>query len=185
MYFLLHWVFVAAHGLSLVAVSRASLQLQYQGFSLWRLTSCQVWALQCRLSSCDTWTQLPRSMWDLSRPGIEPLCPAIAGGFLTTGPPGKSLSLVFHASVPLFKLCPLLRVCMPGKFQVFFHISTLQGSSPCPKLHILTIPPSHSHQLPSVQLPSRAPVCDYTICHIITCRSGSPTQAGTTPCLSH
>ena len=29
-------------------------------------------------------------MWDLSGPGIEPLSPALAGGFLTTGPPGKS-----------------------------------------------------------------------------------------------
>ena len=29
-------------------------------------------------------------MWDLPRPGIEPLSPALAGGFLTTGPPGRS-----------------------------------------------------------------------------------------------
>ena len=29
-------------------------------------------------------------MWDLPRPGIEPMSPALAGGFLTTGPPGKS-----------------------------------------------------------------------------------------------
>ena len=29
-------------------------------------------------------------MWDLPGPGIEPLSPALAGGFLTTGPPGKS-----------------------------------------------------------------------------------------------
>ena len=28
-------------------------------------------------------------MWDLPRPGIELTCPALAGGFLTTGPPGK------------------------------------------------------------------------------------------------
>ena len=28
-------------------------------------------------------------MWDLSRPGIEAMSPALAGGFLTTGPPGK------------------------------------------------------------------------------------------------
>ena len=27
-------------------------------------------------------------MWDLPRPGIEPQSPALAGGFLTTGPPG-------------------------------------------------------------------------------------------------
>ena len=29
-------------------------------------------------------------MWDLSRPGIEPVSPALAGGLLTTVPPGKS-----------------------------------------------------------------------------------------------
>ena len=29
-------------------------------------------------------------MWDLPRPGIEPVSPALAGGFLTTRPPGKS-----------------------------------------------------------------------------------------------
>ena len=28
-------------------------------------------------------------MWDLPRPGIEPLSPALAGGFFTTEPPGK------------------------------------------------------------------------------------------------
>ncbi|KAJ8782467.1 hypothetical protein J1605_010175 [Eschrichtius robustus] len=32
-------------------------------------------------------------MWDLLGPGLEPVSPALAGGFLTTGPPGKSLSL--------------------------------------------------------------------------------------------
>ena len=29
-------------------------------------------------------------MWSLLRPGIEPVSPALAGRFLTTGPPGKS-----------------------------------------------------------------------------------------------
>ena len=28
-------------------------------------------------------------MWDLPRPGLEPVSPALAGGFLTTAPPGK------------------------------------------------------------------------------------------------
>ena len=30
-------------------------------------------------------------MWDLRGPGLEPLSPALAGGFLTTAPPGKSI----------------------------------------------------------------------------------------------
>ena len=29
-------------------------------------------------------------MWDLPGPGIEPVSPALAGGFLTTAPPEKS-----------------------------------------------------------------------------------------------
>ena len=29
-------------------------------------------------------------MWDLPGPEIEPVSPALAGGFLTTAPPGKS-----------------------------------------------------------------------------------------------
>ena len=28
-------------------------------------------------------------MWNLPRPGLEPVSPALAGGFLTTAPPGK------------------------------------------------------------------------------------------------
>ena len=28
-------------------------------------------------------------MWDLPGPGLEPVFPALAGGFLTTVPPGK------------------------------------------------------------------------------------------------
>ena len=31
-----------------------------------------------------------RGMWDLPGPGVEPVSPALAGGFLTTAPPGKS-----------------------------------------------------------------------------------------------
>ena len=29
-------------------------------------------------------------MWDPPGPGLEPMSPALAGGFLTTAPPGKS-----------------------------------------------------------------------------------------------
>ena len=32
-------------------------------------------------------------MWDLLSPGIKPESPALTGGFLTTGPPGKSLCM--------------------------------------------------------------------------------------------
>ena len=47
-------------------------------------------ALEHRLSSCGAQAELLRGMWDLPGPGIEPVSPALAGGFLTTTPPGKS-----------------------------------------------------------------------------------------------
>ena len=42
-----------------------------------------------RLSSCGSRAQLLPGMWDLPRPGLEPMSPASAGGFSTTAPPGK------------------------------------------------------------------------------------------------
>ena len=42
-----------------------------------------------RLSNCGSRDQLLRGMWDLPRPGLEPVSPALAGRFSTTVPPGK------------------------------------------------------------------------------------------------
>ena len=42
-----------------------------------------------RLSNRGSWAQPPRGMWDLPRPGLEPVSPALAGRFSTTAPPGK------------------------------------------------------------------------------------------------
>ena len=42
-----------------------------------------------RLSSCGSRAQLLHGMWDLPRPGLEPMSPALAGRFSTTAPPGK------------------------------------------------------------------------------------------------
>ena len=46
-----------------------------------------------RLSSCGSRAQLLRGMWDLPRPGLEPVSPALAGRFSTTAPPGKAYLL--------------------------------------------------------------------------------------------
>ena len=54
-----------------------------------RLSSYGSRALEHRLSSCGTWAQLLRGMWDLPGPGLEPMSPALAGGFSTTAPPRK------------------------------------------------------------------------------------------------
>ena len=42
-----------------------------------------------RLSNCGSRAQPLRGMWDLPRPGLEPMSPALAGRFSTTAPPGK------------------------------------------------------------------------------------------------
>ena len=42
-----------------------------------------------RLSNCGSRAQLLRGMWDLPRPGLVPVSPALAGRFSTTAPPGK------------------------------------------------------------------------------------------------
>ena len=54
------------------------------------LSSCGSRTVECRLSSCGAWAQLLCGIWDLPGAGIEPVSPALAGGFLTTVPPGKS-----------------------------------------------------------------------------------------------
>ena len=48
-----------------------------------------------RLSSCGSQAQLLHGMWDLPRPGLEPVFPALAGRFSTTAPPGKPPLLFF------------------------------------------------------------------------------------------
>ena len=42
-----------------------------------------------RLSNCGSRAQLLCGMWDLPRPGLEPVSLALAGRFSTTAPPGK------------------------------------------------------------------------------------------------
>ena len=51
-----------------------------------------------RLSNYGSRAQLLRGMWDLPRPGPEPVSPALAGRFSTTVPPGKPLGFLFLIS---------------------------------------------------------------------------------------
>ena len=109
-YFWLHWVSISLHGLSLVVASGGCSSLLCVGFSLqwlvlWRSTgsrsmgfsnwahrlgSCNSQALGRGLRNWDAQDYLLYSMWDRPVPGIEPTYPALAGGFLSTVPPGKS-----------------------------------------------------------------------------------------------
>ena len=116
-------------GLSLVAVNGATLRFSAQashcgGFScctaqalgtrasvivVHGLSSCGSRALGHRLSSCGTWAYLLHSMWDLPRPALKPVSPALAGGFLTTMPPGKPSNSFLRS----WFYCCFVR-CLPG-----------------------------------------------------------------------
>ena len=77
-------LFVAMHGLLLVVISLVvKHQLQACGLQWSQYTGSVVAALGL---SC---------MWNPPRPGTEPMSSALAGGFLTTGPPREALSIFF------------------------------------------------------------------------------------------
>ena len=48
-----------------------------------------------RLSNCGSRAQLFCGMWDLPRPGLGPVSPALAGRFSTTAPPWKPQNIHF------------------------------------------------------------------------------------------
>ena len=56
-------------------------------------------------------------MWDLPGPGLEPVSPALAGGFLTTTPPGKPLHIFYTKA---------LSICA---MQIFFPVFSLSFNS--------------------------------------------------------
>lgn len=94
-FFWLHWVFVAACGLSSCG-ERALLLLQCTCVSLQRLPYCWLSSASGRagFSSCGTW--VAHVMWNHPRPGIAPMSPALAGGFLSTVPWGMSLRSILR-----------------------------------------------------------------------------------------
>ena len=51
------------------------------------------------LSSCGVWAYLLLGMWDLPGSGIEPVSPALAGGFFNTESPGKPRDHSWRTSV--------------------------------------------------------------------------------------
>ena len=57
-----------------------------------------------RLSNCGSRAQSLCGMWDLSRPGLEPVLPASAGRLSTTAPPGKPKRMKFYKFFFFFNL---------------------------------------------------------------------------------
>ena len=121
----LHWVFVAAHGLSLVAARGTTLCCAARashcgGFSCCGAPALGAWAVEHRLSSCDSQAQLLCGMWDLPGPGIESMYLALAGRLLTTAPPGKSL--IF------FKVFPIsyIQLSSGNKYPIYLQVEYTQ-----------------------------------------------------------
>ena len=79
-------------GLLFIAVRRLLVTVAFPwrtGSRVHGLGSCSSWALERWLSSCGARASLLLGMWDLPGPGIEFVSPALAGGFLSTVPPGS------------------------------------------------------------------------------------------------
>ena len=87
---------VAVHRLSLfvaqvgVAVHCGARATHCGGFSRCRAQA----PLELGLSSFGAGAWLLPGMWSLLGPGLKPVSPALAGGFLSTGSPGKFLKIV-------------------------------------------------------------------------------------------
>ena len=100
-YFWSRWVFAAAHRLSLVVVSQATLRCPALTSHSGGFSCCGVHALGARASAVVTRGLLfAWGMWNLPGPGIEPMSSALAGGLLATVQPGKSHTL-FYALYPV------------------------------------------------------------------------------------
>ena len=110
-------------------------------------------------------------MWDLPGPGLEPISPALAGGFLTTAPPGKPWS--FHLSSSL--LCwSFHSQVMRQSFLQVPHLVLKQPDNPLHQLfylHILQNEGSWPHLFSGVfsLWPPTYSVSPYFICSLLCC----------------
>ena len=110
-FFWLHGVFTAVLGLSRLQKVETTVQL-------WPTA-----AHRCGLSCCGARTprlqyfgpRAPHSLWNLPKPGMEPRSPALAGGFLTAGPPRKSQ---FFKNICYLFGCPRSSLQHAGSFVV-------------------------------------------------------------------
>ena len=84
-----------------------------------------------RLSNCGSRAQLLHGMWDLLRPGLEPVSPALAGRFSTAAPPGKPPAILFLISKNLVSASP------PPPYESIFFMADLL------RLNLHIIKPTH------------------------------------------
>ena len=106
-YLCLCWVFVSVRGLSLVAASGGHSSSRCAGLSpSWPLLLRSTGSRCAGSVNCGSRAQLLRGMWDLPRPGLEPVSPALAGRVSTTAPPGKAPGFLLLLVISLaFSFC--------------------------------------------------------------------------------
>ena len=96
-YLRLCWVFISVRGLFSSCGKRGPLFIAVRGPLTVVASPVAEHRLQTRrLSSCGPRAQPLRGMWDLPRPGLEPVSPALAGRLSTTAPPGKPRRFFFN-----------------------------------------------------------------------------------------
>ena len=123
--FWLCWIFIAAHRLFSTCGEQGLLCCGLRASHCGGFSCPQAWVLGARpsvvaargLSSCGAGASLLHSVWDLPGSGIKPVSRALAGGFLTTAPPGKSLGskflLLFYFMYTKFvSVNPILLICL-------------------------------------------------------------------------
>ena len=90
-YLFIYYLLLAVWGLRFCARASSSCGKRGPLFIAVRgpLTIAASLVAERRLSNCGSRAQLLHGMWDLPRPGLEPVSPALAGKFSTTAPPGK------------------------------------------------------------------------------------------------
>ena len=101
--------------------------------------------LSKRFSRQEYWSGLPfPSLGDLPDPGIEPMSPALAGGFFTSKPPGKPLNIHTHThstSVVLYPAVYILKAIVSSirglvlVFSVFLFIPLSSGDEKSSSLY--------------------------------------------------
>ena len=97
-YFWLFWNFVALCRLFVVAASWGYSSFWCKDFSLrWLLLLQGTESRPMGFGSCSSRAKLLHGMQNLPGSGIEPTFPALAGGFLSTVPPGKFTNVNFFS----------------------------------------------------------------------------------------
>ncbi|KAJ8783863.1 hypothetical protein J1605_008906 [Eschrichtius robustus] len=71
-------------------------------------------------------------MWDPPGPGFEPVSPALAGGFLTTAPPGKPANIFVLFCSTSSRRAGSVVVAHGPSCSAACGILPDQGSNPCP-----------------------------------------------------